>query len=70
MSDREKLIEQIRNAQMLTDDRRCGQCGEPVTSWEGEPRMVDNGRGWLEADSVTYVLQPCGHAFTQAVGRG
>lgn len=70
MSDPEKLIEQMRDREMLTGDRRCGKCGEPVTSWEGEPRMMDRGRGWLEAASVTYVLQPCGHAFTQAVDRG
>ncbi len=54
-------------AEMLTEDRRCGWCGEPVTEVQGKPRMVDGGHGWMEVESVSYVLTPCGHVFTKTM---
>lgn len=54
--------------EMLTEDRRCGKCGEPVTEWEGEPHMeMANAAGFMETLAVAYVLQPCGHVFVKAV---
>jgi hypothetical protein len=54
--------------QMLTADNRCGQCGQPVTDWHGEPHhQADIGNGYLETLSVAYTLQPCGHVFIKAV---
>jgi hypothetical protein len=55
-------------SQVLTEDRRCGQCGQPVDGFEGEPHTeIDLGRGYLETLSVAYTLKPCGHVYIQAV---
>lgn len=56
--------------QMLTEDRRCGKCGQPVTTWEGEPYRETWDRGYVDVIAVAYVLQPCGDVFVKAMDRG
>lgn len=53
--------------QMLTEDRRCGKCGEPVIDFEGEPHVEVVIDGALQTLSVAYMLKPCGHVFIKAV---
>jgi len=53
----------------VTEDRRCGSCGEPVQGCDGEvtDETVDSN-GWRVVLSTTYNLKPCGHAFKRAFG--
>lgn len=53
--------------QMLTEDHRCGRCGEPVVSFEGEPHTEVAIDGYMQTLAMAYVLKPCGHVFVKAV---
>jgi hypothetical protein len=52
----------------LTEDKRCGKCGEPLTNVEVERvGMGDWGHGYLEPLAMAYTLKPCGHTYSERV---
>jgi hypothetical protein len=56
----------------LTDDRRCGKCGELVDKIASEPVGEADwfGRGYLEPLAIAHTMKPCGHTYTKQALRG
>jgi hypothetical protein len=58
--------ERIPGQQMLTEDHRCGWCGEPVKNTVSEPYgEYADSRGFMTFLGTNITLLPCGHTWME-----
>ena len=74
VADEEQIRRELEESErsktaVITEDRKCGECGAHVESVSGEPvDPVPTGNGHMVHLSVWYTLMPCGHVFRRATG--